>query len=181
MNDKLLSSEHFNLIEITPETIHELFRTKSKDGILNFFGIDEDGYKRFLDMHEQGMQTHRVSLLFFLIISKETGKPIGECGFHTWNKTHGRGEIFYALRNESDKNKGYMSEVLPVVLDYGFTEMNLNRVEAYVAVWNIPSVKLLLKYHFTKEGTARGHYFTGQRYEDSDIYALLKEDWKSTG
>jgi ribosomal-protein-alanine N-acetyltransferase len=45
---------------------------------------------------------------------------------------------------------------LRAVLDFGFTEMQLNRIEALVADWNIPSVKLLQRYKFTK--AAYRHY-----------------------
>ena len=170
---------NFNVYPITPAVIHEVFRTKNKEEILRFFGIGEELYNQYLEMHQKGMETHRLSLMVFLMISKENGKPVGECGFHTWNRTHSRGEIFYHLRSDEYKRKGFMSEVLPVVLAYGFRVMNLNRVEAYVDVKNIPSVRLLQKNGFTKEGVARGHYFTGQKHEDSDFYSLLKDEWKS--
>jgi ribosomal-protein-alanine N-acetyltransferase len=49
-------------------------------------------------MHEKGMETHRISLLYFLLFDKETQMCIGECGFHTWKKTHRRAELFYSLK-----------------------------------------------------------------------------------
>jgi ribosomal-protein-alanine N-acetyltransferase len=49
-------------------------------------------------MHEKGMETHRISLFYFLLFDKETQMCIGECGFHTWKKTHRRTELFYSLK-----------------------------------------------------------------------------------
>lgn len=167
------------LKSITPAFIHEIFNTKSKDEIMQYFGYDEAGYAHSLNMHEQGMETHRLSLFYFLLIDKTNNKPIGECGFHTWNSTHRRAELFYSLKNDEDKQKGLMSEALKVVLDYGFQSLNLHRIEALVYEFNTPSVKLLLKNGFTKEGTMREDYVVDGKNEDSNCYSLLKWEWEN--
>ena len=172
-----ISTERLLLKGITPALIHELFRNKTKDEIIQYFGIDEDMFGHYKNMHEMGMETHRISLFVFLLINKETMLPIGDCGFHTLNMTHRRAELFYTLRRDADKRKGYMTEALPRVLDYGFTELGLHRLEALTAHWNIPSVKLLLRYGFTKEGTMREDYVVNGKNEDSDCYSLLKWEW----
>ena len=112
------------------------------------------------------------------MIDKETHQPIGECGFHTWNKTHCRTELFYLLRDDKFKQKGLMTEALKATLEFGFTQLNLHRIEALVADWNIPSVKLLQRYGFTKEGIMREDYCVNGKNEDSDCYSLLKWEWE---
>jgi [ribosomal protein S5]-alanine N-acetyltransferase len=163
---------------ITPAVIHDLYNTKSKQEIISFFGFDEIGYEHFKNMHEKGMETYRISAFFFLLIDKETHRPIGECGFHTWNKTHRRTELFYLLRNDEYKQKGLMTEALKAVLEFGFTQLDLHRIEALVADWNTPSVKLLQHYKFTKEGTMREDYCVNGKNENSDCYSLLKWEWE---
>lgn len=173
-----LSTNRLTLKSITPALIHELFKTKTKDEIIAFFGVDEKGYEHYKEMHELGMETHRISLFAFLLINKATNLPIGECGFHTLNRTHRRAELFYMLRNDADKQKGFMTEALPYVLEFGFSELQLHRVEALVADNNVPSVKLLEKFGFTKEGTMREDYNVDGTNEDSDCYSLLNWEWK---
>ncbi|MBX2948423.1 MAG: GNAT family N-acetyltransferase [Crocinitomicaceae bacterium] len=170
-----LETERIRLKIITPEIIRNLFETHTEMSVKEALALDESGYEKYLNMYRQGMETHRISLLYFLLEKKETGEVIGECGFHTWNKAHKRAEVFYSLKYESDKREGYLSEVLPAVLDFGFTQMELHRIEALVADWNIPSVKLLLKNHFIKEGTLREHYLVDGVFEDSDCYALINK------
>ncbi len=132
MVDIILHTERLLLKGITPAIIHEFFNTKEKAEIMQFFGFDEAAYEHCKSMHEMGMETHRLSLFSFLIINKQNNQPIGQCGFHTWNSTHRRAELFYHLINDSDKQKGYMTEVLARVLDYGFSDLNLHRIEALV-------------------------------------------------
>jgi len=179
MTDKIeITTPRLLLKNITPNLIHELFNTKNKDEIMQYFGFGESDFEHYKTMHEKGMETHRLSLFFFLLFDKQTNLPIGECGFHTLNKSHNRAELFYSLRKDANKQKGLMTEALHEVLKYGFTELNLHRIEALVANSNIPSVKLLLHYGFTKEGTMREDYVVNGKNEDSDCYSLLKWEWK---
>ncbi len=179
INQYEVTTNRLILRSITPSIIHNLFNTKSKEEIIQYFGFDDAGYAHCLSMHELGMETHRLSLFYFLLVDKINNKPIGECGFHTWNSTHCRAELFYSLRHDDDKQKGLMTEALNVVLEYGFQTLNLHRIEALLDKNNTPSVKLLLKYGFTKEGTMREDYVVNGKNEDSDCYSLLKWEWEN--
>lgn len=175
----VLETERLWLKGVNPSLIHAVFQQLDPPAIRDFFGVDEAGYVHYQNMHEKGMENHRVSLFAFLLFEKENPVPIGDCGFHTWNSTHARAELFYALRNESFMRKGYVSEALPLVLAYGFREMQLHRIEALVADWNEASIRLLIKSGFQKEGTCREDYFYNGRFENSDQYALLRPEWEA--
>lgn len=167
------------LKSITPVIIHELFNTKTKEEIIDYFGVDEAGFEHYKDIHEKGVETHRLSIFVFLLMDKETNLPIGECGFHTWNATHRRAEVFYVMRNGAFKQKGLMKEALKNVLEYGFIELKLHRIQALIAAQNQPSLKLLQHYGFTKEGTMREDYFVDGKNEDSECYSLLNWEWEA--
>ena len=71
-----------------------------------------------------------------------------------------------------------MTEALEEVLKHGFKQLALHRIEALVATDNVPSIKQLEKYSFTREGTVREDYRVGDINEDSDCYSLLKWEWE---
>lgn len=173
-----LSTPRLLLKSITPAFIHEAFNTRSREEIINYFGFDESGYEHHKLMHEKGMETHSVSLFFFLLLNKETNEAIGDCGFHTWTAKHKRAELFYNIRNDANKQKGFMTEALQMVLEYGFTELKLHRVEALLSAKNEPSLRLLLRHGFTKEGTMREDYVVNGINEDSECCSLLQWEWK---
>lgn len=179
MESTQLQTQRLHLKGISPQLIHHFFNSRDDAAIIDYFGCDAAGFEKLKRMHEEGMETHRSSLYYFLIVNQEDNRIMGECGFHSWNKTHRRAEVFYHLREDSDKGKGYVTEALRAVLDFGFAQMQLNRIEALVADWNIPSVKLLQRYKFTKEGRMREHYLVNDTLEDSDCYALLKREWQT--
>jgi [ribosomal protein S5]-alanine N-acetyltransferase len=176
-----LTTERLKLLPLTPSIIHELFNNKTKEEICNYLGLDDDGFDFYQSMHQKGMETFRISMHHFILVHKETNKAIGECGFHTWNPTHRRAEVFYKINQEEHKQKGYMTEALPAVLNYGFTHMNLHRVQALIDSSNTASLKLLQRFGFVYEGIARQDYVVNDTSEDSDCYSLLQTEWKFWG
>lgn len=178
MTNATLHTDRLALHALTPQVIHELFRQHSEAAIKAYLSVEEQGFNLYKNMHEQGMETFRLSQLPFLLIEKATGMAIGECGFHTWNRTHHKAEVFYALRHDKHKRKGYVSEALPVVLRYGFEDMNLHRISAMVASNNIPSLRLLHKNGFQFEGTLREDYLVNGVFESSEGYALVRGEWE---
>ncbi len=165
------------LKSITPAFINNLFKEKSQDEIISYFNLDMQGYNHLKEMHEKGMETHRISIFYFLLFNIETQKCIGDCGFHSWNKTHSRAELFYNLKEDIYKRKGLMTEALMEIIAFGFTELNLHRIEALAASWNHASLKLLENFKFTKEGIMREDYLVDGKFEDSECYSLLKKEW----
>lgn len=102
--------------------------------------------------------------------------PIGTCGFHRYDSTNNAAEIGYDLFPDY-WNNGYMSEALTEMLSYGFENLGLNRIYAYVFINNTASNKLLEKLGFSLEGVLREkHYYKG-KYYDHNLYSLLRSDW----
>ena len=99
---------------------------------------------------------------------------MGWCGFHTWYTDHDRAELGYGLNKDCFKRQGFMSEAIPTILEYGFKEMKLHRIEAFASSENTASIKLLKSNNFEKEGLLKEHYLINGIHEDSEVYALIK-------
>lgn len=175
-----LYSQRLELRPVTPEIVHQLFTSNNGESAVKaYFQVDNIGYEHLKVRYEQGMQAYRISQFYFLLCDRNNDEILGECGFHTWNTHHHRAEVFYSIRSEHQKNKGYMSEALQEVLAFGFQTLQLHRVQALVAKDNVPSLKLLDKFNFRKEGTARQDYRVNDTFEDSEVYSLLRTEWRS--
>ncbi len=109
---------------------------------------------------------------------KTNNETIGRCGFHNWYKDHHKAELGYALSKDDYKQKGYMSEAVRKIIEYGFSTMNLNRIEACVGPENKASLSVIKKNNFTKEGYLRKHYIRDGEIQDSIIFSLLKEEYQ---
>ena len=108
----------------------------------------------------------------------ETGVLLGTCSFFGIIAQCGRAELGYILGAPA-WGKGYMQEALVAFLDFGFTHLNLNRVEADTDPRNARSLQLLERLHFVKEGHFRERWVVGGEVSDSAMYGLLRRDWPS--
>lgn len=102
---------------------------------------------------------------------------LGTCGFHNWKKEHARAELGYELDSRYWR-KGLMTEAIFPVLDYGFREMGLNRVEAFVTVGNQRSLAFLEKTGFSLEGTLRHYEWARAQFQDQWVFSVLKKEWE---
>lgn len=102
---------------------------------------------------------------------------MGTCGFHNWKREHARAEIGYELGKEFWR-RGYMTEALSAILQYGFLAMALNRVEAFVTDGNEKSLGLLKKAGFVAEGCLRDYEWARGKFQDQWICSLLKRQGK---
>jgi len=114
--------------------------------------------------------------LFWYVEEKSSGKIIGQVDLHTWVKRHDRAEVGYMF-HQNFHGKGYATEASKVVVDYGFEELKLNRIEAYVAPENIASQNVLKKLNFSHEGMKKSHFNTGNGYSDSMVFGLIRSDY----
>jgi len=107
----------------------------------------------------------------------EDNALIGICTLFDWDRECRSAEIGYGLVS-SAWGRGFMHEALVALLDFGFSELDLNRVEADIDPRNISSEKSLERIGFTKEGHLRESCIVNGALTDSALYGLLRRDWK---
>lgn len=113
--------------------------------------------------------------MWFAIIYK--GKVAGTIGFNDIDKTNRVGELGYWLGKDFQR-KGIMSRAFKAVINYGFKELGLNRIEAYIAAGNERSKALPNRFGFLEEGRIGQGEWLYDHYEDEIVYGLLAEDWE---
>lgn len=178
MKFKEIETDRLILRKLTPDTYKYIFDHYTEAQLIDFLGtIDKGRLDKEKEKYSKGLSTHDKSFVVFQLLDINTRIIIGSCGFHTWYTDHFRAEIGYALIDNSSKAKGLMSEAMRVVIDYGFTKMNLNRIEAFIGPDNTPSLKLIRKFGFTMEGRLRSHYYKNNAIEDSIVFSLLKNEY----
>ncbi|MEZ4805534.1 MAG: GNAT family protein [Bacteroidia bacterium] len=175
----ILHTKNFILKGTSAELLTHCFENWTDQELRDFFYLEsDDDIAKEKENISKGVSTYKMSSIYFYILDKFDNKLLGDCGFHTWHLKHHRAEIGYALRDENNWGKGYMSEIIPILLKYGFEEMGLHRIEAMVGTSNPASEKLLLKNKFEYEGFSKENYNNKGKFEDSKLYGLLKSNWR---
>lgn len=179
---KIIETSRLLLRRSTITEYKDVFENYTEEAAMAYIGAtDAADFLEHKRKYEGSMITYRTSFVYFHLTEKTTGDIIGDCCFHTWYVPHSRAEIGYGLKHESHKNKGYMKEALAAVLQYGFTEMDLHRVEAFISPSNLPSQRLVLGAGFTQEGLLKEHYLKDGQYHDSMVFGLLKRNFTPEG
>ncbi len=69
-----------------------------------------------------------------------------------------------------------MTRAVAAVVDFGFTKLRLHRVEAACIPENIPSIAVLERNGFTREGYARGYLKIDGAWRDHVLFGRLESD-----
>lgn len=86
-------------------------------------------------------------------------------------------ELAIGLPDPKDRSKGYGTEALNLILDYGFNNLNLHKIKLSVYPFNTGAIKAYTNVGFVKEGTSKNEVFYGGKWVDIDQYAIFQEDW----
>jgi RimJ/RimL family protein N-acetyltransferase len=105
-----------------------------------------------------------------------TGELIGNVSLHRFVDASRRCELGYALARRH-WGAGYVSEALRALLGYGFSTLDLNRIEADVDPRNEASARVLEKLGFRKEGFMPERWIVQGEPADTVYYGLLKRYW----
>ena len=170
----LLATPRLNIISFDQKAYDDIFARSSKQEIMQIFGHQNDEeYELECSRYKGGFSTYNLTIQFFQLVEKSSNNVIGWAGYHSWAKQHHRAELFYSLKADECKRKGYMKEALIPILDYGKNEMQLRRIEAFVATDNAASNRLMDIFGFQKEATIKHRYQFGDEVDTDHMYCLF--------
>jgi RimJ/RimL family protein N-acetyltransferase len=121
---------------------------------------------------ERGKANYHASFMFGL---KRTVEPIGFAGLFAINWIDRSAEFGIAI-GPAHWGQGYGREVARQMLDYGFNELNLNRVELHVVASNARGIKAYQAAGFVHEGTKRKGVLVEGQFEDLLLMGALREE-----
>lgn len=79
--------------------------------------------------------------------------------------------------DENEINKGYMTEAINAVVDYGFNHLKLHRIEANIMPRNGASLRAVSKSGFYHEGISKSYLLINGRWEDHVHMVKLNDDY----
>jgi len=175
-----LTTARLCLRKLAPEDLESIFAYTSDPEVARFttwqphasIEVSRDFLTYVLGQYDRG------EVAPWGIEHRHDAKVIGTCGFVGWSLRHARAEIGYAM-SRAYWNRGLMTEALRAVLDLGFREMHLNRIQGCCVVENIGSARVMEKAGMQLEGI-RWQYEAADTpgdYLDIQLHAVLRQDW----
>jgi len=112
----------------------------------------------------------------FLICERESGRIAGFINLNCIVRGHFHSTYLGYAVGAPYSGKGYMTEGMGVVTRYAFSEMGLHRVEANIQPTNAPSIALVKRCGFRKEGFSPKYLEIFGEWKDHERWALLADD-----
>ncbi|MGD7008985.1 GNAT family N-acetyltransferase [Metabacillus sp. 84] len=160
-----LLTKRLALREITEADTEDLLAIFTSGNVLQYYGMEplkDAGEAKLLALRFKEGWRNRTSIRWGMQFD---GKLCGTIGFHNWNSYHKRAEIGYEIHPDYWRF-GLTFEALTSAADFGFSELGLNRIGAVVRPENTPSLRLLEKAGFEKEGVMKkAQYSKGLFYD----------------
>jgi RimJ/RimL family protein N-acetyltransferase len=113
----------------------------------------------------------------FVICRLTDDQPIGTAGLHDLDFVNGNAEFGISIGEKAEWNRGYGTDALHAICDFGFGELRLERIELEVYASNARAQRSYEKAGFVLEGTLRRRHYGQGRHEDVLIMGLLREEW----
>lgn len=116
----------------------------------------------------------------FAVELKEDKEFLGTAGLFSFNQVSRSAELGIAIHAEKNWSKGYGTDTMRVLLEFGFNYLNLNSIRLRVNDFNIRGIKTYKKVGFTEVGKLRQANFVEGKYNDMVFMDILKEEWENS-
>ncbi len=168
------SASRIELRSITTSDQEHVFLGLSNPEVIKYYGVSFETLEATEEqmIWFQNLEKNRTGI-WWSIFNSETEQFLGAGGFNALNKDLKKAEIGFWLLPEF-WNKGYMQEAMPLICDYGFIELGLNRIEGIVDSQNLNCKRAIEKLGFTLEITSRDSELKKGKLVSLDTYIKLK-------
>lgn len=101
--------------------------------------------------------------------------PVGVCGLTDIDPYNQRAE-FSLYVYPSEQGQGYGSSILKTLVNYGFSDLNLNMIWGETVGEN-KAMKMFRDVGFVETGFRPSFYYKDGQFHDSHIFSMLRESW----
>jgi len=145
----ILKTERTSLREIEEKDLANVFAGLSHPEVIRYYGVS---YSSLEATRKQMSWFKEEKQRWWAICSLDNQIFYGAAGLNDLDNQAKKGEIGFWLLPEF-WGRGIILEVVPKIVDYGFNQLNLHRIEAFVETENANSKKVMNKLDFRLEKT----------------------------
>lgn len=115
----------------------------------------------------------------FGIFEKENGEHIGNAKIGFVNEHYQRGQISLFIGEKRFWGRGFSTEVVKALTEYGFNRLGLHRLEAGCYEDNLASLRVFLKNGYVVEGFFRNHVLVNGSRKGCFWLGILNHEYHS--
>jgi RimJ/RimL family protein N-acetyltransferase len=132
------------------------------------------------EMDEKGNQFYFTIRHLPLEVVKEPGQLLGFARLDWIEWSHGVCSLSLGIGDPAERNKGFGTDALRLLLRYAFRELNLFRISAAVPAYNQAALRLFGKEAFKEEARRREVFHRAGKRWDGIHLGILREEWEQS-
>jgi len=172
----VMKSKRVALTALTADDLPVLFRWINDRELVErnapYKLVTEEQHQAWFDAVQR-----RPDVRIFAIRLRESGKLIGSCQLHSIHDVHRSAELQIRLGEAAERDHGYGTEALRLLLDVAFKGLNLHRVSLHVFSTNAVAIRLYEKIGFVQEGVLRKAAHIDGRNLNVIVMGILREEY----
>lgn len=156
--------------------VEKLYVYRNDWDMIQFLGGFSTGYS-MQDLHEW-IEFHRTRTdeILWIIAEKNSDLCLGHVGLYKIDHRVRIAEFAILLGDKTWWGKGVGKHVSRAVIDYGFRQLNLHRIQLTVLATNQRAIHLYESLGFRQEGIIRHGQFRDEQYVDIVMMGLLEDE-----
>lgn len=112
------------------------------------------------------------------VIERKSGQCIGQIAYFLVDSKNHFAEIEYCI-GQQFQCRGFATEAAKAVIDFGFRNMNLHKVQICTKTINAPSKRVIEKCGLTYEGTLRDYFYMDGKYVGRLYFSILRDEYEN--
>ncbi|PLR99256.1 GNAT family N-acetyltransferase [Bacillus sp. T33-2] len=176
-SEKFLQGRRVYLRPYRPEDLDFFY-----EGLYIFEARELTGLKRVYNKEFMADYLGKIakdeSRIFLVIVDNETNELIGDVELNYIDLLNRTSYIRIQISNSDYLSKGYGTEAMRLLLDYGFGVYNLHRIELEVYSYNARAIRAYEKLGFKQEGIKRESIYYNHKFHDTIIMGMLKSEFQ---
>jgi ribosomal-protein-alanine N-acetyltransferase len=169
----LMASPRLQLRQFMPEDVGHVYKGLSHPEVIRYYGVSyrtleetETQMQWFRELESSGTGT------WWAIWSADGKNFMGAAGFNNLCREHCKAELGFWLL-PAYWGKGFITEALNIIIPYGFDQLQLHRIEAFVETGNTSSCQALLRQGFCQEGTMQDCEIKNEKFISLHVFAKI--------
>jgi len=119
----------------------------------------------------------RSDCVFFLIQRVGDDEAIGSCQLQSIHTVHRNAELRIRIGETANREQGFGTEALRLLLRFAFEDLNLERVYLHAFATNAVAIRVYEKVGFAREGVLRRAAYVSGSYVDVIVMGILRDEY----
>lgn len=161
------------LREIVPSDLKNVYKGLSDEMVTQYYAVHFstlESTQEQMDWYDNLWKTQ--TGIWWAICEKHSKNFMGTFGYYNYKKADQYAEIGYWLMPDF-WGKGYATEALLAILNFGEQTLNLSKIEAFVEAENKASGDLLKKLGFRKDKLMKDSEIKNGRFISVEVYSKI--------